>query len=70
MVGLLVLYEAWRNNGKPFGLSNKKLAGFGVSHDTKRRAILEMEQAGLIAVQRNGKRAPIVTWIGHTQGCV
>ena len=69
MVWLTVLYEAWANKGKPFTLSNKKLAGFGVTPDTKGRALAEMEAAGLISVKRDGKRSPIVTWVDpHGRG--
>jgi hypothetical protein len=70
MVWLVVLYEWWANKGRPFTLSNKKLAGYGVTHDTKRRALRELEAAGLITVEQNGKRAPVVTLAEHTHGCV
>jgi hypothetical protein len=70
MVWVVVLYEWWANKGKPFTLSNKRLAGYGVTHDTKRRALRELEDAGLIAVEQNGKRAPVVTVVEHTHGCV
>jgi hypothetical protein len=69
MVWVTVLYEWWANKGKPFTLSNKKLAGYGVTHDTKRRALRELEDAGLITVEQNGKCAPVVTVV-HTQPCV
>ena len=70
MVWLVVLYEWWANKGKPFTLSNKKLAGYGVTHDTKRRALRELEAAGFITVKQDGKCAPVVTWVKHTHGCV
>jgi hypothetical protein len=70
MVGLVLLYEAWADKGKTFTLSNKKLAAYGVTHDTKRRALMEMEAAGLITVERSKQRSPIITWVGHTRGCV
>jgi hypothetical protein len=64
MVALLVLYEVWANKGEPFTLSNEKLAGFCVTRYTKRRALADLERAGLIAVRQNGKGAPVVTWVG------
>jgi hypothetical protein len=63
MVALMVLYEAWANKGKPFILSNKKLAGYGVTPDTKNRALADLDRAGLITIRRKGKGAATVTWI-------
>jgi hypothetical protein len=37
------------------------LADWGVQPDAKRRALLKLERAGLITVQRAGKRSPQVT---------
>jgi hypothetical protein len=64
MVGLMVLYEAWANKGRPFALSNIKLAGYGISRYAKQRALEEMEAAGLITVERKQGCAPTVTWTG------
>jgi hypothetical protein len=64
MVGLMMLYERWANDGKPFALSNIKLAGYGVSPYAKQRAIEELEAAGLITVDQKPGCAPTVTWVG------
>jgi len=44
-----------------FGLSNTALARYGVSRETKRRALAKLEAAGLIKVERRPGRATIVT---------
>jgi hypothetical protein len=64
MIGLVLVYEAWVNKGKPFALSNVKLAGYGLSRYEKYRALEEMKTAGLITVEQKQGCAPIVTWIG------
>jgi hypothetical protein len=61
LVWLLLLYEAWKAKGVPFPLSNEKLARYGVSRETKRRALAEIEASGLCTVQRQHGRAPVVT---------
>ena len=42
-------------------LSNAALARYGVSRETKRRALAKLEAAGLIKVERRPGRATIVT---------
>jgi hypothetical protein len=64
MVWILVLYEAWKARGKPFRLSNVKLARYGVNRERKRQALAKMEAAGLITVHQQGKQSTIVTWNG------
>jgi hypothetical protein len=65
MVWLAVLYEVWANKGRPFVLSNQKLAGYGVSRYKKCRVLADMVRAELITLQQNGKGAPVVTWVGR-----
>jgi hypothetical protein len=67
MVGIMVLYEAWVNKGKPFTLSDKKLTGFGVKRNTRRRALDAMEAAGLVTVEWKNGRAPVVTLVEPAQ---
>src|SRR5262249_21870156 len=64
MVWILLLYEAWKAKGKPFTLSNVKLARYGVNRETKRQVFAEMKAAGLITVHQQGKQSTIVTWKG------
>jgi len=44
-------------------VSNLMLEDFGVLPDAKNRALRKLEKAGLIAVERKGKRSPLVTLI-------
>jgi hypothetical protein len=67
MVGLVVLYENWANKGKPFTLSNHKLAGYGVGRYSKRHALRKMVAAGLITVEQKRGCAPRVRWVGPVQ---
>ena len=62
MVWILLLYEAWKAKGKPFTLSNVKLARYGLSRERKRQVLAEMVAAGLITVHQQGKQSTIVTW--------
>ena len=64
MVALMIYYEVWANNGWPFPLSNIKLAGYRMHPRTKRRALSEMQEAGLITVDYRPGCAPLVTWTG------
>jgi hypothetical protein len=61
MVATVLRYQAWRARGKPFALSNALLAKYGVHRNTKYRALAEFEAAGLIQVERRGRRAPMIT---------
>src|SRR3974390_2882383 len=63
MVWMLLLYEAWRAKGKPFTLSNVKLARYGVNRERKHQALAEMKAAGLIMVEQKGKQSPIITFL-------
>jgi hypothetical protein len=61
MVALIVLYEAWANNSRPFTLSNIKLAEYGIDRRSKQHALAEMKAAGLITIEQKQGCAPIVT---------
>ena len=63
MVATVLCYQAWRARGKPFALANKLLAKYGVHRNTKYRALAELEAAGLIRVERWGKRALRITML-------
>jgi len=60
-VALLLLYEHWRNGGKPIRLSNAALIGEGVTRHSKRRALKELEQLGLVKVKQCARKSPVVT---------
>jgi hypothetical protein len=63
LVWVLLLHTAWRTRSATFPLSNVGLAENGVSREIKRRALAEMEAAGLIVVERRPGRAPRVTLV-------
>jgi hypothetical protein len=54
-----VLYEHWRNGGKPFTLSNSAVKG--VSRWQKWRALNELERLELITVERRKRKTPLIT---------
>jgi|SRR5262249_41924429 len=53
-----VLYRHWKGNGQPFTLSNGMVAIEGVSRWQKWRALDELEQLGLVTVERRKRRSP------------
>jgi len=62
-VALHVLYRHWKNGGLPFTLSNAAIADEGVSRWRKWEALGELEQLGLITVERRKRRSPRITVI-------
>lgn len=65
-LGLLHLKGLRRSN--TFIVSNRKMEQWGVLPDAKSRALKSLERAGLIRVERRGKRNPIVTIVQSTAG--
>jgi hypothetical protein len=62
-VALHVLYEHWKNGGKPFTLSNTAIREQGVSRWRKWDALRELEQLGLITVERRERQSPRIAVI-------
>jgi hypothetical protein len=60
-LALHLLYEHWRNGGRPIKLTNAMLAGEGVSRRSKCQALPELERFGLVRVERHPKKSPVVT---------
>lgn len=60
-VALHLLYEHWKRRRQPFCLPNGMLAMEGVSRFAKWRALAELEQLGLISVERRPHRSPKIT---------
>ena len=60
-LALLLLYEYWQTGGRPIHLSNVMLTGDGVTRRSKWRALLELEQFGLLKVERRPRKSPVVT---------
>jgi DNA-binding transcriptional ArsR family regulator len=54
-------YQSWQTNYRPIRVSNVALEDWGVSRRQKSVALQELENLGLIEVERRGRRAPIVT---------
>jgi len=57
-LALLLVYEHWRTGGKPIVLSNIIAKEEGLSRRGKWRALAELEQLGLVTVQRQRRQAP------------
>ncbi len=60
-VAMYVLHLHWKRGGQPFPLANGMLAEDGVSRYRKRDALRELEQLGLITVDRRQRKSPLVT---------
>jgi hypothetical protein len=58
-----LLRASWKARSSTFPLANVRLAKLGVSRETKREVLRDLEQAGLIAVERPPRKTPIVTLI-------
>jgi nitrate reductase alpha subunit len=63
-LALLLLYEDWRTGGRSIVLSNAGLEQEGLTRKTKWRALLELEQLGLVKVERRLRKSPRVTLRG------
>jgi hypothetical protein len=63
MVWILLLHMAWKNRSTTFPLSNVILTRYGISREMKRRILEKLEAAGLIKVERQHGRAPVVTLV-------
>jgi hypothetical protein len=60
-LAVLLAYEHWRGGGGRIKLTNTAAAEMGVSRRTKWPALDELEQAGLIKVERRGRKSPVIT---------
>jgi len=68
-LALHVLYLNWRSRGEPFKLPNGTLQYDGISHDSKTRALKDLEQRGLITVEWRERKSPIIH-VHLTHRCV
>jgi hypothetical protein len=59
-VALILLYMNWKGRGAPIKLTNGMLRIDGVSRQSKWRALGDLEQRGLIAVERRPSRSPLI----------
>jgi hypothetical protein len=59
-VALHILYRHWKT-GRPFLLSNGMLSMEGVERRAKWRGLRELEQLGLVAIERRKRKSPLIT---------
>lgn len=60
-LALHVLHRHWKSCGKPFTLSNGMVAMEGVARGTKWRGLCELEQLGLVTIERRKRKSPRIT---------
>lgn len=58
-----LLYASWKAHSPTFPLPNGQLRKLGVSRETKRRILRDLERAGMILVERRNRKTPIVTLV-------
>jgi len=61
LVGLALWHIKGLRKSNTFVVSNLMLRDWGIQPDAKSRALRKLERAGLITVERRGKRSPQVT---------
>ena len=61
-VALHLLYASWKaGGGQPIALSNLAVNDLSISRQSKWNAILELERAGMVKVDRRPRKAPLIT---------
>jgi hypothetical protein len=60
-LALHLLYLHWRNKGRAFTLANGMLKIDGISRASKWRALVELENRGLISIERRRRKSPAIT---------
>jgi len=68
MVWLYILHRSWKLQKASFAVPSGALRSFGISKEVKRRALRNLEAAGLIIVERHTCKNPIVTLVGSVYG--
>jgi DNA-binding transcriptional ArsR family regulator len=66
LVWIHMLHASWKAKGAPFLLPNVSLRNDGASRLTKYRVLRKLEAAGLITVERRGRKSPLVRWVART----
>ena len=61
LVYIELLHRSWKAKSTTFLFPNSALSKLGVTRETKRRALSDLERAGLITVERPPKKTPRVT---------
>jgi hypothetical protein len=57
---LILVYEHWRTGGRPIMLSNIAAAKEGLSRHSKWRALRELENLGLVVLEKRPKKSPTI----------
>jgi DNA-binding MarR family transcriptional regulator len=60
-LALLLVYEHWRTGGRTIVLSNAMVEREGIAQKTKWNALRELEQMGLVIVERRPRKSPRVS---------
>jgi hypothetical protein len=60
-VALYLLWEAWRSQSNRVKLANVGMEEHGVSRWNKHRALKQLVEAGLISIEQQPRKSPIVT---------
>ena len=58
---ILLAHMAWEARSSTFTCPNGLMERHGITREAKRRALVKLEAAGLIAVQRQARHSPVVT---------
>jgi hypothetical protein len=59
-VALYLLHESWRSQSIYVRLANIGLKGLGVGREGKGHALEQLEEAGLVSVDRKDRKSPVV----------
>ena len=68
-LALYLLFEFWRNGGRPIRVANGVVAQHGLDRTSKVRALRELEQMALITVEWRDRKSPLVTRVPDTGQC-
>jgi len=66
-VGVVLWHLAGVSRSLTVKLTRSRLRRFGIYHETGRRGLLALENAGLVQVDRRGKKSPCVTLVKVTE---
>ena len=61
LVWVLILYRSWQQQTPTVVVTSTMLRKYGISREVKRRALEQLEAAGLLTVEWRAKKNPIVT---------
>jgi hypothetical protein len=61
IVWVWLIHRAWQTKSSTVSVPNGALAKLGVSRNVKRKALQQLEAAGLVAINRQSRKTPSVT---------